>query len=230
MSNHLDNSNIDHWIRVTRGKELQFFATDQEVEAWLNHALPPLYSPYQLIGVDKVQVGQTYVEYPFYCEVGSLLECMKESVAPRYNFWIWSKKLTPKLSLTPATNITRLLSFQGLVLLQHGMMLHDRTDPTRLLRRAASRIAIVDRIKNIVTGQIIRHDGYLEIYRALYNVISKALVYSSLVRFPDGHIEEDTRLQRMTEGAVRSYEAGYPLMNKPGRLLVARKTKDSTHK
>jgi hypothetical protein len=211
--------NLDRWERVGRGRTLQFFATDEEVQGWLVHALPPEYAPYHLVGVDIVKEDRLYVEQPFMCEISALLQCMQGLEEPRYDFWIWSEILTSTLPLQGGAWLTKFFSFNGLINLQHGSMIRDYSDPSRRICRAASSIGLVDRVRNLDTGEERHHEGYLRIYKALHKTIKKALVYSSIIRFPDGHEEEDTHL-RMTEAAVHSCQAGFPFINAPGRLLT----------
>lgn len=211
--------NLDDWQRAGRGRVLQFFATDEEVQRWLIAALPSEYAPYLLIGVDLVKEGRIFVEKPFQCEVSSLLDCMQLGIEPRFKFWIWSKVLIPNPPLKTERQLSRWLSFNGLVLLQHGRTITDKTDPSRQVCRSASSIGMVDKVVNIRTGETRQFEGYLKIYKKIHKAISKSLMYSSIVRFRDGHEEEDTQLQLMTEGAVQSYNKGFPFINKPGRLL-----------
>jgi hypothetical protein len=215
----------DRWMRVGKGRELQFFATDEEVQAWLVHALPPQYAPYHLVGADKVKQDRFFTEAPFECEIFSLINCMRGTEDVRYNFWIRSEVLTPKLPLTQGFGLTKLFSYNGLVLLQHGLMLRNLYEFGQPLKRAASRIAVVDKVRNLETGEGRHHQGYLEVYKALHRTISQALIYSSIVQDANGLEREDTRLQRMTQAAVHAYQAGFPFTNAPGRVLVGKRSK-----
>jgi hypothetical protein len=213
---------LDNWNRIGRGRTLQFFATDDEVQHWLKTALPPEYAPYTLVGTDKVRVDRRrYIDQPFRCELVELVQCMHAIQTPRYNFWILSEVLTPGLLLEPRPGVDRILSFNGLILLQHGLMLKDYRDPIQSIKQDASSIGIVDRVVNLKTGEERFYEDYSKIYEQLHKTISKDLIYSSIVSFREGG-EKETLLKRMTEGAVRNYQSGFPLMNRPGRLLESR--------
>lgn len=213
---------LAQWQRVGRGRSLQFFATDEEVQAWLNHALPEEFAPYVLVGVDKIKQSRfKYVDEPFQCDVSALSACMSGPVGRRSDFWICSKVLTPELLLRRGIWQQRLFSSNGLVDLAHGMMVKVRNprDPAQPLEQYASAVGIVDKIQNLETGEVRQYEGYLRIYQALRKVIRKELVYSSVVRAADGTEAEDTSVALMTEGAVRAYAEGIPYINRPGRRL-----------
>lgn len=110
--------------------------------------------------------------------------------------------------------VNNICSLNGLVLVHQAVLHHDARD--------TSRIAIIEVVVNVDTGEGRRHDGYAKVYRTLRRVISRHLVYSTVHRFRDGHEEEDDRVQRMTEGAVQSHEAGVRYSVRPGRRLAPR--------
>jgi hypothetical protein len=216
MAVHSIITDLDSWARAGRGRSLQFFCTDAEMQDWLNTCLPARYSPYHLVGVDKVREGHAYVDRTFGCEVSDLLQCMQGSVGERWQFWIWSDKLTPGLHLyLPRSERPDVLcSLNGLVLVQHGLRRGNLRD--------ASAIGINDQVENSLTGELREHAGYLELFKALRKAIEKSLCYATIQRFRDGHEEEDARVRRMTMEAARAYQAGYPFANSPGRLLERR--------
>lgn len=149
-----------------------------------------------------------------YLEVDQLVESLRQTDGSGYNYWLWSEELTPDLRLEQCERVNGICSHNGLVLVQHGLMRRGAKD--------RSRIAIIEGVVNLDTGEERRHDGYAKVYRTLRRVIDKHLVYSAVHRFRDGHEEEDDRVQRMTEGAVREYEAGVKYAVRPGRRLPTR--------
>ena len=212
MHSPLNIYGVDRWTRFGRGKELQFFATDAEVENWLITSLPAIYGPYQLIGCDLIKENGAFVEYPFRCDISCFRKCRQgKNNGPRYEFWIHSEALTPGLSFEFGSRMCALCALNGLVLIQHGFLHRGRKD--------ASRIAVVDTIRDSETMEIKHHRDYDQVFRSLFKVIKKSLVYSSIQRFADGHEEEDTRIERMTIGAAQEYEAGVAMTKRPGRLL-----------
>jgi hypothetical protein len=203
-------ADVTKWDRVG-GRELQFFATDAEVERWLTQELPEQYSPYHLVGSDLVEDGPIYVQRPFQCEFGEMLECRHGSGLERHNFWIWSELLTPSLPLRQGDPIVALCSYSGLVLLQHGFVHHGRRD--------VSRISMVDKVRHLETGEVLQHEGYFDIYKTLRKKIKKALCYATIWSFADGSERESDRGALWTEGTVQEYEAGVPFVARPGRRL-----------
>lgn len=207
------------WVRLGRGKNRQFFATDDEVQTWLLEGLPKQYAPYELIVVDRVKHATSYIDQAFAYQVEALSQCLHDASQPRYEVWIRSKCLTPEIPIWSGVQLDHVLSFNGLVLLQHGLMIRDRRTASAPLCRDVSRIAIVDKVQHRVTGEIREYKEYVNIYTSLDKVIRRALVYSSIVWDMQGNESEDTRLQLWTEGAVTSYHAGVRYVHRPGRRL-----------
>lgn len=53
------------WRRVGRGSEVQFYATDREIQQWLINELPTDFAPFSLTCSDMVKSGRQYHEVPF---------------------------------------------------------------------------------------------------------------------------------------------------------------------
>lgn len=215
-----DNNNADSWQRLGNDKELQFFATDSEVKQWLLAALPHEFEPYSLVGSDSIKdFKKHYVEHPSRFTLGDFPECAHPDHGQRFHFWILSDRLTPNFQLTEGQSAYGICARHGLILLQHAFRFRPQFAKPAELYLDSSRIAILDRLQNLETEEIRRLDTYLPIYKALCARIKKDLVYSTLTTFADGHVEEETRIHRMTEGAVKSYAEGFRFICAPGRLL-----------
>ncbi|MFA7486383.1 MAG: hypothetical protein WCZ89_10185 [Phycisphaerae bacterium] len=204
---------INNWRRLGRGQVLQFFATDDEVQNWLLTLLPPEYGPYTLVGADSIEVeNKMYVEKGFEIDISDFKTAIYEKEYPRWQYWIRSKALTPKLDFLRQKRITWVLSYSGLVGLQHGRYLKDAG-------RDFSSIGIVDKVINDETGEEIVNKEYLSIFKKLKKEIKRHLLYSSIWKFDDGSEREDIKLQLMTQGVVDQYNKGILFKNKPGRRV-----------
>jgi hypothetical protein len=209
---------VDNWYRVGRGKVLQFFATDDEVQEWLLTMLPSGYGPYTLVGADLVKVDKKrYVEKGFEFDITGFKKAIYEKECPRWQYWIRSKVLTPELDFSRHKMITWILSYSGLVGLDHGSFVKG-------MGRDASSIAIVEKVANKETGEIIKHKEYLKIYKILARQIKNQLCYSSFWKFKNGTEREDFKLQLMTEKAVEAYKSGFVFKNRPGRRIDNKKS------
>jgi hypothetical protein len=208
---------VDNWYRIGKGRVLQFFATDDEVQEWLLTMLPSEYGPYTLVGADLVRVEKKkYVEKGFEFDITELKQAIYEIEYPRWQYWLRSKVLTPELDFSRQKIITWVLSYTGLVGLHHGGYIKN-------MGRDASSIGIVDTVSNKSTGEVIKHSEYLKIFNILARQIKKHLCYSSFWKFKNGTEREDFKLQLMTEKAVQAYEAGFQFKNRPGRRLKHRR-------
>jgi hypothetical protein len=204
---------LENWHRLSRGHRFDFFATSEEIQAWLLSALPKAFEPYMLVTSDTTREGRAWVHLPVECALDEFLSCLNVSPARSFNFHIWSKALTPELSFPHGPWVDWVCATNGLLLVQHGR-LHDG-------RQDASAIGVVSRVRNVVTGEVREYDGYVAIYKMLKRVIRKALVYETIIRWPNGTEEED-RWRRMTAGATQQHQAGHPFVNRPGRRLAER--------
>src|SRR5437773_2036529 len=112
------------WARVGRGKELQFFATDDDVQNWLQKFLPAEFAPYYLVGSDLEKVAKrTFRQTPFRFHLSEFPTCLCRADKQRFNFWLLSEQLTPDFKLRVGDPISNLCGSNGLVLLQHGLLL-----------------------------------------------------------------------------------------------------------
>jgi hypothetical protein len=210
------------WVRIGDGKELQFFATDLEVQNWLEGALLSDYAPYYFVGSDLEEIAKrSYRQTPFRLALSELPAHLRR-YPDRFNYWLLSEVLTPDLDLKIGDPITNLCGFHGLILLQHGLRIKVPHISKEVLVQDSSRIAIVTQFRNLRTNEIMKSESYLPIFENLKKTIKKDLVYATVQRFPDGHEEEDIRTALMTEGAARSYEEGFPFICRPGRRLKPR--------
>ena len=212
----MDNNvyDTDDWVRGSRGgHSLQFFATDDELQSWFLAALPGAYGPYTLVGADSVKMDQNqYTQCFFEFPISMFKEAMYEKDSVRWQYWIRSKSITPILDVSQCHQITKQLSFLGLVSVHHGSYsnrgFHDGWQE--------STIGIVTQIENINNGQKVKNDEYMGIYKALARKIKKHLCYSSFYRFPEGKEVENTKWGLMTQGVVDQYVQGVKFVNRPG--------------
>jgi|GEM_PF-976469 len=204
---------IKSWTRVS-SKELQFFATDEEMFHWLTHDLPSDYAPYSLVASVLVKrQSRVYQEVTSRHNLSTYLDCVADGRQRTGSLWLCSDCLSPDLfsKLQKVPSPKGICSTNGLIMIQPGGRLKEGC--------GASRVSIVDKVRNSDTGETRVHDNYLAIYKALSRNIQRALVYSTIQRFPDGTEFEDTRLQKMTEAAARAHESGNPYSSRPGRIL-----------
>jgi hypothetical protein len=206
----IPGSELGNWERVGRGRVLQFFATDEEVQAWLNSALPPAYAPYGLIRQEYRIRGQRRLPIVTY-SVSDFIDCLGKRDPPSTHFHIWSEVLSFDLLGDPCDDVGALCSLNGLPAVDHG---HVRKG-----KQEGSAISIVDRVRNKTTGELRDHSEYRKVYNSLVRVIKKSLCYSTINRFADGSEREDTSLRRMTEAAAQAHGHAVVFSARPGRRL-----------
>jgi hypothetical protein len=185
---------------------LQFFATDDEVQEWLNHCLLPKYAPYRLIPTPQwARPGDQIRTHAVEDLLQTLATCESTS------FFLWSQAISPRLLLNIPQNLVAWCSINGLPNLDHGFDWRGT--------RRESALGFVERIENKHTGEIRIHVEYREVYNRLRREIVKALRYSTFHRFADGTEREDTSLRRMTEAAAQAHGHGIVFNARPGRRL-----------
>lgn len=211
MTAHEDVSSPREWVRVGRGKELQFFATDQDIEEWLSDGLASEYQPYEAVEIrsDELSSAPAARRIP--------LASLANHLATRPDFanvWLRSRAIpdTFKLEEVDATQLEDACACNGYVILQHGLMFRGKKD--------VSRIAIIEEIAHAANPELrIKHAEYRKVFRSLARRIEQGLAYGTVWTYPDGRREQDDRLQRWTEGAVREAQRGVIFVNAPGRRL-----------
>lgn len=208
----MDSSQMELWERASRGRELQFFATDDELYDWLMCSLPGEFQPYFLLGQDRIEEGRTYRWEAFDIPLADSIRSFRERPRGRYIYNLRSRTLTPDLRLTHQVDVSRLCTLNGLICIEHGFVHRGKQDP--------SRISLVDRVRSVATGEVIHSKGYLTIYRALKRQIRARLTYATVMTFPDGSELEDRDLCLMTQDAVEAYSEGWPFKSRPGQQLT----------
>lgn len=220
------NSDLENWLRLGRGRNVTFIATDEEVQEWLSSCLPAGFGPYRLVGADLVREGKHYVQLPFSGQIDELSQLMHRPDRDAFQFCIWSKTLTPDLELTPRTNIAAQLGVNGLISLQHGSKIKDYSTPDQLPALWPSSLGVIDRVQNRETGEIRHYAEYLQIYSILKRAMKKLTIYSAVLRFKTGEEEEvvGAGAPLWTEGAKRLHDAGVRFCAvRPGRLPTQRR-------
>jgi hypothetical protein len=220
-------SDVTSWARAGNGLELQFYAIDSEVADWLQRFLPPEYAPYYLVGSDLVGSSRkNYEEVPFRFELADFPACAHPTDRERFNFWLLSERVTPALRAHAGHLVEGFYSCNGLIELQHGWRLKVKHLRPEISYQQSSRIAILNRIQNLKTGEIRTNEtAYMEVFRLLRRAIKRELVYCTVLTFPDGHEEEDCRTALMTEKAAQAYWEGFPFLSAPGRTITEAKRK-----
>lgn len=156
------------WFKAG-GRELQFFALDEEVDRWLAEGLPKEYWPYELLTFDLVQVERRkYRERRMRCEDLSVSRYRQEG---RDSLWLISRRLSPRL--LASVNTSAECSLSGLISIQPGVGLRSGLQ--------SSRISIVSRVWHKTTGEISEHGDYLKIFRTLSRRIKKDLTHATVL-------------------------------------------------
>lgn len=207
-SNNLRLYDPNEWRRVG-GRDLQFFATDDELQAYL-HDLAPEFGPYDTLGEDLVEnpTGpRPYRREFFVAPIDEHFEKLRLGRRIPMNIFIRPTALVPVLPVREI-GMEAWCVVNGLILLQHGL--------TREGKREASRIAISDKIVN-EAGERVELKPQRGIFESLRKWIKKDLAYASILVSRDGHEEEST-LQSMTAAAAQLAREGF-FDRRPGRCL-----------
>lgn len=179
------------WARYSRGRGIDFYATDEEVESVLKECLLPRYAPYLLVGSSSVKEGAKYIQKPFSFEVEQFSELRRRG---EWHFFFRSMKITPEMRFSYGEDVSAIMSLSGLVHLQHGSMNGKRW--------SASSIGIVDKVENTQTHELMLHKEYLEVFYALKKGIRKLLLYPTVKMYSDGRVFKSKSVlmsQRMAE-------------------------------
>jgi hypothetical protein len=193
-----------------RGLELQFFATDDEIQELIDVTLPSAFAPYRGMAVvmrergDRTGYDREHVE----CEVGDLIRCARSQEASQV--WIGSDVVTPTLASARAD--AAIWSLTGLIVVEPG----------RIWRGAIweSRIACVPSVMNLRTGAVEQNADYKRLYDLLRAAIRKRLNWSTIRVLPSGEAQESTDFWLMTDrAAAAALSSPERWAVRPGRLV-----------
>jgi len=220
MQHVIQQGDIDNWYGCGRGRRLDFYATDDELQEWLLRHLPAEYEPYRLLAViPRQQSRRVWIWSTSQWDISELRQVVDDGWGAGFiNLWIWSMSLTPGLPIGISDRYGRLddlCGMNGLVNLQRLTRGDGAREPLSM--------SILPTFVNVRTRRRLQHKEYLQIFEKLRKAIKRQLVYSSIHVFPDGRQLEDSRCPRMTEAAVRAYRSGARLANLPGRYVGPRR-------
>lgn len=194
--------------RVGRGRQLEFYATDRDVETWLLESLPERLAPYTVITEQNRLDGQRVVST---LREASLSDTMAtaaaETIRLTHRFWIRSHALHPeRIDLSSVTDLS-LLHLNGLPYLDHGARRPDG-------RLAASCLQHLPEVVDLRRGLKLAHDDYASVFRALRHRIRRSLTHLVTIQFPSGKTwTSESNL--MTDDAAFSHEGGRPYDAQP---------------
>lgn len=194
------------WDRDGRGQSFEVFASEEDVDRWLQELPDPL-GPYELHGYDLVDSGDGgFVPVPFTCPALRIASCRGGGPQQRWDFWIRVLPVTPAPDSLAREGLSALLGYNGFINVQHGRGSDEREE--------ASAIALVDRIVNRSTGEVRTHDSQLQVYRHLVRRAKADIVCRSIWELADGTERED-RVVGFTRRAVELWRGGHRFVARP---------------
>jgi len=210
---------VDAWVRIGHGRELQFFCSDREIEEWLPRFLPGVYSPFGAIAVFHNQLleSKAFFQEPCLLEINDIVSMLQERGCS--SFWLYSRLLSKPIFSQgdmESNAVEKICNLAGFIRLRHGAVL---SAPRVAGKKDSSRIAIAHQIMNIQTGETHFHKQYYEVFKALQKGIRGEMKYSTFQEFDDGSVREDRRVQLMSQEAFLQAQRGILFRNRPGNLL-----------
>ncbi len=197
------------WDRAGHGSTLEFYATDEDVERYFR-ALPAEFAPYGIVGVASVkkEKGLLFEEQAFVDDLGAWFARIRQSSSlPKTSYWVWSGE-PPRIVSSGTPN--HWCAVNGLIDVQHPNVYVGK--------RGVSRIAIVNKIVHVATGQKHEHRRQSALFRSIKKAIKADLVFSTMHDLRDGRIVEDERARLMTAAAAEFARTG-AFDRMPGRRL-----------
>lgn len=198
------------WSRDGRGKEIQFYATNEEIISFFS-----LFSQeneggaFFFEGADLVRDDETgrFFEQPFSVSLIDAFDKDSNNFFRHRNLWLRSEQLTESIVSIFEREIGHICSLSGLVLFQPSFGTKKGNSPCRL--------SIVCKVRNNETLVVHRHSDYIKIFRGLQAIVENALCYESMHRFPDGHEETNGKILRMTQGVAQLHKEGVTFLDRP---------------
>ncbi len=155
---------MDKWWRHGRGRSHEFLLADEEIQALLSESLPPEFGPYTLIGTYLEKEGKVHKYRFIETDINQYFTLRKKGI---WAVFIKSYRITGQLKDCDDNNIHKLFPINGLPIVQRHDKIFDGG-------KKNGRIAIVNKIMNSETGEIVSHSDYEKIYNVLVKAFKRA--------------------------------------------------------
>ena len=184
MTGTVNAATAGNYYRAGRGKVMECYITDEELNEILNTGLPAVYEAFTLIVVEW-DGDKTF--YHKECTPGEFLELRKKGIE---RFYLRSKKLTPEIELpadpvsggTANSNLQKAYLYNGLLDIQHGFLLEKKYFQK-------TTIGFIDKYFPVgQPEQVTTNAGYDEVFRAIRKKITPLLKFKSKTVLKDGRV------------------------------------------
>lgn len=200
-------TDLEKWQRLG-GSGYQFFATDDEINYFLQAQLPDEFAPFSLITFDRVNKHGIVSDVPILKDIRAFLDLRERSY---WNIYLRSLKLFPLLDMNKYRFIDDYLLLNGVISLHHGLI-------TRPGGWDRSFMSYSDKIWNIETKEIILHKESKKLFNILKRRLRKMMMYHTYFIDKLGK-KRDTRVL-MTEKFAELVNSGaIKTMAIPGDLI-----------
>jgi hypothetical protein len=189
----------EEWERVGTGRQLEFFATDPEIQRFLHEGLPADPELYALVSV-KYDVSDTRLEHYSVTQLDGFVAAVHQGSR---DFWIVEAHCRPGVEAwlnDEQENRLAFLTVNGFCLIQPCAVFEKRLD--------SARIAVIDKARNGI-GKVIHHTKRRQIYVSLAKHIRRNLLYTAIKVDVDGTQEESAE-PLITAGVASEIQAGIP--------------------
>ena len=159
-----------NWKPAGRGRDFQFFATDEDIVELFAEALPEEYGPYSLLVRYAGPQGNVYREVVSRHAVPEFAQLREQG--PEL-FRVQSHAITGDVDFSGAQKLDALIGVNGLLHIHHG----NRSNKLGWL---PSHLGIVHRIVQQFTGEQHDHREYDRIFGFLKRAIQKRLKYEAM--------------------------------------------------
>ena len=165
-----------NWTGVGRGRDFQFFATDEDIMEILSDALPEEFGPYALLAPYPEVHGKGYREAVRRRAVSDFAGLRAEGFEL---FQIESHAITGEVDFSGVQQLGVLLAVNGLLRLHHG-------DCSKKLGWLPSHLGLLHRIVQQFSGEHHEHREYDRIFGCLKRAVRKRLRYRTESVHEDG--------------------------------------------
>lgn len=145
------------WHRVGKGKSAEVDASPAELAAILQDLARIKGASWQLIGCHQVRDGKEWqLDFPV-IPLSAMAKYVEQGC---WQFYLWDPRITPGLAEhLPAKGAQAAISLCGLLNIQCAHQTNRG--------RAKPALGLVDRIRNIVSGEKLFHEAYARIYQSI---------------------------------------------------------------
>lgn len=160
---------VNEWDRCSRGRGFEFIASDRAVAEVFADPRLNEFRPITLFTSTAIKNGR---RYDWKTERFSDQEFLARRKVGDWKFFLSTPIAHPDFTLASSSNLDSVFSINGLVCLQHGLMVNGR--------RYRSSLSLVDKVASNRTNEVLLHEEAFRFWKVLKSALQRSIKNESV--------------------------------------------------